>query len=317
MKKIALLLPVALLLTALPCAAQGPLVPPGAPAPTMKTLEQIEPRTPISSLPCTITNSGSYYVISNLHSTGHGIVIETSGVSVDLMGFSITGDGGSGDSGIHVDGAPNAAIEELVIKGGRISGFFYGLHCQYMNNSRIEQMVVSGNTNVGVYLHGDNGGQCNGNTIADCTISGNAGSGVYLHGENGQCNGNTIANCTSSDNDGFGVYLNGESNGKCDGNTIRGNTVSKNAARGISLYYAQGNRVAANHVWGTTGAPDYGIRTVNTTDNFILKNTCVGHTHNFDLDSDDTYGPIVTNSGALPTSGAAAHPWANFSRGEP
>ena len=41
MKKIALLLPVALLLTSLPCAAQGPLTPPGPPAPTMKTLEEI------------------------------------------------------------------------------------------------------------------------------------------------------------------------------------------------------------------------------------------------------------------------------------
>ena len=87
--------------------------------------------------------------------------------------------------------------------------------------------------------------------------------------------------------------------------------------RGISLYYAYGNRVEANNVWGTTGVTSYGIRTTNTTDNFILKNTCVGQTNNFSLDPDDTYGPEVTNSGALPTSGAAAHPWANFSRGEP
>jgi hypothetical protein len=69
MKKIALLLPVALLLTALPCAAQGPLSPPGPPAPTMKTLEEIhdrtDPRTPISSLPYVITNGGSYYLTGN------------------------------------------------------------------------------------------------------------------------------------------------------------------------------------------------------------------------------------------------------------
>ena len=120
----------------------------------MKTLEQIEPRTPISSLPYRITNSGSYYVVSNLHSTGHGIVIETNGVSVDLMGFSLTGDGGYLDKGINVVGATNAPIEDLVIKGGRISGFYYGLYCQYMNNSRIEQMVVSGSANDGIYLYG-------------------------------------------------------------------------------------------------------------------------------------------------------------------
>jgi hypothetical protein len=39
---------------------QGPLTPPGPPALTMKTLQQIEPRTPISSVPVTITTSGSY-----------------------------------------------------------------------------------------------------------------------------------------------------------------------------------------------------------------------------------------------------------------
>ena len=41
MKKIALLLPVALLLTALPCAAQGPLTPTNGPGPTMHTLEEL------------------------------------------------------------------------------------------------------------------------------------------------------------------------------------------------------------------------------------------------------------------------------------
>ena len=46
--------------------AQGSLTSPGAPAPTMKTLAQIEPRTPISSAPFTISVPGSYYLTTNL-----------------------------------------------------------------------------------------------------------------------------------------------------------------------------------------------------------------------------------------------------------
>ena len=58
------------------------------------SVEHNEPRTPISSLPYTISQSGSYYVTANLVSATDGIVIESSGVTVDLMGFSLTGDGG-------------------------------------------------------------------------------------------------------------------------------------------------------------------------------------------------------------------------------
>ena len=155
---------------------QGSLTPPGAPGETMHTLEEVyertDPRTPISSLPYTISEPGSYYVAGNLSSTGDGIIIESSGVTVDLMGFSLTGDGASltippdYDYGIQVKGSTNAVIGRVVIKGGSISGFYYGLFCMHMNNSRIEQMVVSGNNSFGVYLNGYQG-QCNGNTIAD------------------------------------------------------------------------------------------------------------------------------------------------------
>ena len=73
--------------------AQGNLTPSGAPAPTMKTLNQIEPRTPISSLPLTITTPGSYYFTTNLTSAGatDGITIATNNVTIDLMGFELSG----------------------------------------------------------------------------------------------------------------------------------------------------------------------------------------------------------------------------------
>jgi hypothetical protein len=79
--------------------AQGQLTPPsGVPAPVMKTLDQIEPRTPIPASPAvpvagphfTITQPGSYYLTGNVTvSSGSGIVINSGGVTLDLNGFSI------------------------------------------------------------------------------------------------------------------------------------------------------------------------------------------------------------------------------------
>ena len=93
---------------AAPALAQGPLTPPGAPAPTMKTMEQVEPRTAITNVPFAISQSGSYYLATNLTSAGSGVVISASGVTLDLMGFSITGAGGAADCGVQIAGAAGA-----------------------------------------------------------------------------------------------------------------------------------------------------------------------------------------------------------------
>src|SRR4051812_16005807 len=72
--------------------AQGSLTPPGAPARTMKTLDQIEPRTPISggTNQFNITNTGSFYLTGNLTNFGApAILVNASDVTLDLSGFMV------------------------------------------------------------------------------------------------------------------------------------------------------------------------------------------------------------------------------------
>ena len=81
---------------------QGPLNPTGAPAPSMKSLDQIEARTPISSLPFTISSSGSYYLTKDLSvSTGNGLTIGADKVTVDLNGFTISSTAASATGDWH------------------------------------------------------------------------------------------------------------------------------------------------------------------------------------------------------------------------
>ncbi len=101
--------------------AQGPLTPPGAPAPVMKTLDQIEPRTPITSLPFTISQSGSYYLTRNLQftaGTGSAITISAHDVTLDLMGFTLSSTGPVSDAAISVPGNSKG----LTIINGNIAG---------------------------------------------------------------------------------------------------------------------------------------------------------------------------------------------------
>ncbi len=111
--------------------AQGPLTPPGAPAPTMKTLDEIhakvadagEKRTPISSLPFTINQPGSYYLANNLSTAlaVDGISIDAKNVTIDLNGFRMTGNG-SGKAAINITNA-NVTTETLVVKNGTMTGW--------------------------------------------------------------------------------------------------------------------------------------------------------------------------------------------------
>ncbi|PWU16935.1 MAG: hypothetical protein C5B50_12310 [Verrucomicrobia bacterium] len=117
----------AALLTLLACQpsslfAQGSLMPPGPPAPTMKSLDQIEARTPISAVPYTISQPGSYYLTGNLQvSSGNAIVISANSVTLDLNGFTISSiDPNNTGAGIQL--GASGGIQKVTILNGFISG---------------------------------------------------------------------------------------------------------------------------------------------------------------------------------------------------
>ena len=70
-----------------------------------------------------IDQPGSYKLVDNLHATGDCLVITTEGVTIDLAGFAMTGDGtGTAIKGVQ---APSGTIPQLrtVVRNGDISAF--------------------------------------------------------------------------------------------------------------------------------------------------------------------------------------------------
>ncbi len=212
---------------------QGSLVPATGPGPMMRTLLQIEPRTPIEALPYEIDVPGAYYLTGNLSTSGAGITIRTSGVSLDLGGFTLEGGAGNG---IWVDGT----YEDIAVFNGRIEGWsnaggsaptatnvtFTDIHAvkngtvgiQLGHSGKILDSHASENEGDGISI-GDDG------IIARSTVRGNEGGGIVT---GSSC---TISDCTASDNAGDGVSAG-------PGSTVRSSTASGNAGNGIVVWLA-------------------------------------------------------------------------------
>jgi len=278
-------------------AAETSLTPSGAPTPTLRTLDQIEPRTPISGS-CIITNSGSYYLTGNIATTSSGIIIRTNNVTIDLMGYTLSGDRDSSDYGIWVSGLTNAVRRGVCIRNGSGTDFSYGVMLENARNCRIEGIASTTNRNFGIYLnaqtngiikdnvilrcsatengsgirlYGGNGGVCEGNQIQDCVFERNANYGISMNGIRGKCAYNSVRSTTIRNNV-WGIYLIDE-NGVCFGNRVRNCSILDNTYNGITI---QGTSTSSSSNWiqnnQTHGNKQYGIQITDGIENLVTGN---------------------------------------------
>jgi hypothetical protein len=231
--------------------AQGSLTPPGAPAPTMKTLSQLEPRTPISSVPFTITKPGSYYLTTNLTCTvSNAIIITTSDVTLDLGGFTIfstvanAANGGTAvllGSGLSDITVANGHIRSGVTNNGSGvysgSGFANGIGYDVSGNGPVNVLVscvsVFGCLDSGIFLtEGDSV------VVESCTVRTVGSYGIYastikesiaIDCGNFAIDGDQVSGCWGQSS-GSGVGVGGYSVQNCEGWSVSGNGISANTA---------------------------------------------------------------------------------------
>lgn len=180
--------------------AQGSLTPPAAPAPTMKTLTQVEPRILIDpaqpgfTTPYTITQSGSYYLAGNITvSDGtSAIVINSHDVTLDLNGFALisTSSPAAGEAVLINHPSGSSSSQNVTVRNGSIrgqvtlsgttyngAGFADGIHNSAVpQNLRAIDVRVSGCKGDGIFL--ESAGLGASSTIERCSVDTVAGVGA-------------------------------------------------------------------------------------------------------------------------------------------
>lgn len=278
----------------------GDLNPPAGPvAPTMKTLDEIEPRIAIndantpgnSSARFIISQPGSYYLTGNIGALGNraGIRIDSNGVTIDLNGFVIDGTGTSGTtaSGMTSLGTVTRAP---IIRNGEISNWpSYGVFL-VGEGGALEDLVIRGNATHGVQLS-------NRSAIRRCTLIGNAGISVRTFDLG------VVEDCIIETGATSAVQTSAST-------IVRRNFIRSTAASTDGIVCSSTFcRVEDNNVIGTFG--NIGISAA--VNSFVARNTVApGFTTEYSLGASVKHGPIITADGDLSTIANADHPFANF-----
>jgi hypothetical protein len=242
----------------------------------------------------TLSAAGNYFLTKSLTATGTCIIVGSEGVSLDMKGFTISGNGtgdGISDGGGH--------FESMAIANGNIRNFQVGIGLDTSCCVVIRNVNASNNTDTGILV-----GDCCG-TLDAVTASGNGTVGIMALSccytlNNIQANGNggggivatscctTVSNSTVTNNTGIGVSAtsccnflvasNVQHNG-ADGvsmsgccNFVVGSTVTLNMSDGVHLV-GDDNLVSGSNASGNAGDGIF----LAASDNQITTSTASGN----------------------------------------
>ena len=272
-------------------------------APTISLLAQ-DPRTPISSLPYTISTQGSYYLTANLTAigSGAGITISASNVTLDLNGFALVGGGSGNVTGINVP----AAQKNILIRNGTVRGWTNGgINASNATNSVIQGIRLSNNTASSTFFNVATVSVGSGSTVKDCVV----GQNVNSHGISvgSAC---AVSGCVARANSaGVGIRT-------LDSCYVVGNISDSN---GTGIAVGSGNRIESNSC--TFNASAGILIPSGATNNLVIRNSARANNPNYTIAGGNRYGTIVNltpssagaaNGDAAPTTITSTDPWANF-----
>jgi hypothetical protein len=187
----------------LPQARAGSLEPlPGAPAPSMKPLSDVEPRTAVQSLAGDATalyvigQPGSYYLTGDITTADpdkSGIRIASNNVTLDLTGFAVIGPGKGVGTGSGILFQSFGA--GIVVRNGMVRDWGqYGVQGTGYRSSHFEDLRLLSNGANGLLAYDEA-------TVVRCTAAVNGAGGIATGSDS------LITDSRASDNfgEGFGV----------------------------------------------------------------------------------------------------------------
>lgn len=224
----------------------------------------------------TLHEPGSYILGKNLFVLGSGrggpdcLLLGEDFITVDLNGFTITGNAGKG-AGIRLSDDFGGGGRGFEIRGGTIAFFARGIDLKVLGGSpgqnRLERMRIEENSDFGVVMSGSTivkdsiffkNGICA--FLDGCPARTSNGDGLSV-GSNSVVTGNT-----SNENAGHGISL--------SGGTVIGNTANRNGGSGLSVVggsVVAHNAAAGNAVGLSIGCPSnvIGNTAINNTSNLL------------------------------------------------